>query len=704
MKKIAALLIFTALTLNIQAQRITPEQARTIAINFMAERAGLHKVASLQQPRISETFTLRPGNEADMYAVNFSGGGFVLVSSQENSFPVLAFSFESALNATNLPKNCNAWLHYFARQLKYTSQHAENGEWYAALHNHWLNGSAGALQLRGSRFVEPLLRTTWDQGNYYNGMCPEDPAGPGGRCWAGCVATAVGQLMFYHRWPEQGTGEYSYVHPVYGEQYANFGETTYNWNGMETMLAGPNDNIALLLYQLGVSFDMDYGPNGSGMWNHSAANSMRNYFKYGPQTQYIFRDTTTMNWDSILVTNLDARKPLYYAGWEGVNSDNGHAFVCDGYSADNFYHFNWGWGGSSDGYFLLSALNPGGNNFNFAQEVIKDIFPDTTQYTYPQYCTGSDTLNSISGTFSDGSNLMNYQTGADCRWLIQPSEPDYDSITAVTLNFPLLNLNTTDTLFVYNGVDINSGILARYTGTVTPPALTVPGNVALVRFVSSSNNGQGFLASYKSILPVYCSGTTTLTDSAGSLDDGSGAKRYSNNSICKWKIMPDNPVPLRLSFSSFNTEAGKDILRIYDLGTQQLLATLSGDSLPVPVVVPGGKAYLVFMTDGRNNGQGFSLDWAPDASTGVTDATFNTITLWPNPAGGTLTIAAAQPYFTDCQLQLYASSGVLIRSDHYSTELSPAMIKIETSGLAAGVYLIRLVKPGWSYSTRFVKK
>ena len=205
-----------------------------------------------------------------------------------------------------------------------------------------------------------MLNTTWDQGNYYNALCPADDGGPGGHCWAGCVATAVGQLMFYHRWPNQGTGEYSYTHPVYGEQYANFGETTYNWNGMETYLDGPNNHIALLLNHLGVSFDMDYGPDGSGMWNHSAANSMRNYFKYGPQTQYIFRDTTTMNWDSILIANLDARKPLYYAGWEGVGSLNGHAFVCDGYAPDNFYHFNWGWSSSYDGYFLLSALTPAG--------------------------------------------------------------------------------------------------------------------------------------------------------------------------------------------------------------------------------------------------------------------------------------------------------------------------------------------------------
>ncbi len=332
-----------------------------------------------------------------------------------------------------------------------------------------------------------MLNTTWDQGNYYNAMCPADAGGPGGHCYAGCVATAVGQLMFYHRWPNQGTGEYSYTHPVYGEQYANFGETTYNWNGMETYLNRPNNHIALLLNHLGVSFDMDYGPDGSGMWNHSAANSMRNFFKYGPQTQYIFRDTTTMNWDSILIANLDARKPLYYAGWEGVGSLNGHAFVCDGYAPDNFYHFNWGWSSSYDGYFLLSALTPGGNNFNFAQEVIKDIYPDTLQYNYPEFCTGPDTIESISGTFSDGSNMVDYPGNSDCFWLVQPNEPDFDSITSINLDFPYFDLSENDRVRVYQGADTTATMIADITGNLPPSTISIPANTFLVRFTSDEN-------------------------------------------------------------------------------------------------------------------------------------------------------------------------------------------------------------------------
>ncbi|MBK9359181.1 MAG: C10 family peptidase [Bacteroidales bacterium] len=532
-------------------------------------------------------------------------------------------------------------------------------------------------------------------------MCPADAGGPGGHCWAGCVATAVGQLLFYHRWPNQGIGEYSYTHPVYGVQYANFGETTYNWNGMETSLNGPNNHIALLLNHLGISFDMDYGPNGSGMWNHSAANSMRNFFRYGPQTQYIFRDTTTMNWDSILTTNLDARKPLYYAGWEGVGSPNGHAFVCDGYAPDNFYHFNWGWSSSYDGYFLLSALTPGGNNFNFAQEVIKDIYPDTLTYNYPEYCTGPDTLNTIAGTFSDGSNMVNYTDNSDCYWLIQPDEPDFDSIVSINLDFPLVDLEPNDRIRVYQGTDTTAVLIADITGSNSPSTINIPAASFLVRFTSDvAENAGGFLGSYKSILPVYCYGTTTFTDSAGVFDDGSGDKKYNNSAICKWKIIPENLVPLTLTFESFNTETDNDVLRVYDLASQQLVATYSGDSVPGPLTIPGGKAYLVFMTNKQVTAPGWSIRWAPEGTTGIGTTPDKEPVIYPNPVADQLWIRQGNRTEKQFEIRVYNTSGSLLKKEIIQTGHQSV---INTGNLKAGIYFLTISDETGIHTFRFAK-
>ena len=704
MKKVMIYLMLICISLPLVAQRVNPDEAKLIASKFFNERIAIHSIeANFGVPAL----TIQELNDNDhvmFYAVNFSAGGYVLVSASEYTFPVLAYSMNGKYSGENEPENFKAWMRYFGRQIAYAEERGVASPEVISARERLADGGSPGFSPKANRVVEPMLRTNWDQGNYYNSLCPLDPGGPGGHCWAGCVATAVGQLMFYHRWPNTGTGSYSYIHPEYGEQYANFGEATYNWNGMEPTLNGPNSAIALLLYHLGISFDMDYGPNGSGMWNHSAANSMRNYFKYGPQTQYIFRDTTTMDWDSILIANLDNRKPLYYAGWEGVNSDNGHAFVCDGYAPDNFYHFNWGWGGSSDGYFLLSALTPGGNNFNFAQEVIKDIYPDTLTYSYPEFCSGPDTLLNIACTFSDGSNMVDYTENADCYWLIKPTEADFDSIFSINLEFPLLDLAGNDRIRIYNGADTTAALLAEITGTVPPEMINIESDQFLVRFTSDdAENANGFLGAYKSVLPVYCSGTTIFTDSSGTFDDGSGDKKYNNNAICKWKISPENLVPVTLTFESFNTEAGNDMLRVYDLGNQQLIATFSGDTLPDPITIQSGKAYLVFITNKQLTAPGWTVSWAPEGTTATSLHKKPQAGIYPNPVSEQLWLNPGSVARKAIEAEVYSASGKLIFKKKIPTNDSMNPVMIDTRSLEKGFYLMRVISLAGAATYRFIK-
>jgi len=702
-KPIYLLLILLSFT-KANAQRLSSTETQKLAQKFFTERLSVHRQDRTSSPLIINQQEIKQGEQSLMTAFNFSNGGYMIVSNYQSAFPVLAYSLNGEYSSEGQPDALKAWLRYYSRQIIWAKNYTMTDP---AIEEAWQKiqeEPSGNRDPQQNRSVEPLLRTNWDQGNYYNALCPADPGGPGGHCYAGCVATAVGQLMFFHRWPDQGTGAYSYTHPVYGEQSANFGETFYNWNGMETSLHGPNNHIALLLNHLGVSFDMDYGPDGSGMWNHSAANSMRNYFKYGPKTQYIFRDTTTMNWDSILIANLDDRKPLYYAGWESVGSENGHAFVCDGYAPDNFYHFNWGWSSSYDGYFLLSALSPGGNNFNFAQEVIKDIYPDTLTYNYPAYCDGPDTLTTIAGTFSDGSNMVNYINNSDCFWLVQPNEPDFDSITSINLDFPLLDLEGTDRLRIYQGADTTAAIIAEYTGNQTPETLSIPAASFLVRFTSDNEaNANGFLGSYNSTLPVYCYGTTTFTDSSGIFDDGSGNKKYSNNSVCKWKINPENPQPLTITFESFSTEADFDLLRIFDLGTQQQVAILSGDTLPGPISIPSGKAYFIFMTNNQHTAPGWTIRWAPEGTTGSITGNEPEAKVYPNPVNDQLWIKPGIWAGKTVEAEIYSYSGKLVYRQNMRFSVNEDQFMINTTALKAGIYLLKITGEDKTATFRIVK-
>jgi len=99
------------------------------------------------------------------------------------------------------------------------------------------------------------------------------------------------------------------------------------------------------------------------------------------------------------------------------------AFNLDGYQGTNYFHFNWGWSGSYNGYFYLNNLNPGGDNFTNGQGAIINLYPDTNNYNYPSYCAGQVVLSTLKGTFEDGSGpVKNYQNNANCGWLIQSRE------------------------------------------------------------------------------------------------------------------------------------------------------------------------------------------------------------------------------------------------------------------------------------------
>ena len=233
------------------------------------------------------------------------------------------------------------------------------------------------------RDVAPLLATTWNQGCDYNADCPVDGDGPCGHVWAGCVATAMAQVMKYWAHPAQGTGSHGYTHSDYGYQYADFSAATYDWAGMPDDYG--EDDIAELLYHCGVGLEMDYSPWGSGAYTGTygypnVVSVLEDYFDYDPELDYLYKsDYSTYAWNSMLRNQLDAGRPLVYRG----QGSGGHAFVCDGYQGGNYFHFNWGWSGSYNGYYYLNDLTPGGYEFTIDQGAIFDIRPNAPDVPDP---------------------------------------------------------------------------------------------------------------------------------------------------------------------------------------------------------------------------------------------------------------------------------------------------------------------------------
>lgn len=702
MKKILSgfLLLMIVSSFSVIGQIVPLESAKKVAVNFYFEKANSFFTIKNYEVQVND-FVLKysPTGTPLYYIFNIVPEGFVIVAAQKNVFPVLGYSFKGAYSSSLNNPNFDYYMNIFANQITdavnkqlpaYTD--ADN------FRNKYLQNNFSLSEKGNEKAVSPLLTSTWNQDQFYNELCPVDLAGPGDRAYAGCVATAMGQLMYYHRWPVTGTGSYSYNHATYGNISADFANSTYDWNLMTNHLLTNNLAVAELLFHLGVSVDMDYGPNGSGMWNHKAAYSLKTYFKYCPETRYIWRDSTTLNWDSIIIANLDQKRPLYYAGWEDTTYTAGHAFVCDGYQTTDFFHFNWGWGGQYDGFFYNNQLNPGGANFNILQELIADIYPDTINYTYPLYCNGNEEIIGNTGTLTDGSGIKSYPGLSNCSWLINP-----DCGLKIKLLFDKFSLASGDTIKIYDGNNTLAPVIAQF-DVLNPPVTsdnTSPTNIEstnseLFITFTSDNTAQadGFNASYS----VYYCNVDTTHDSYGSLSDGSGICDYNKSSNCRWYIIPASAQTITLNFTEFDLASDNtgDYLRVYknSISTGNSIATYDHANPPTaPLIITAPVVILRFITNTLTQAGGWSLDYT-STTTGIseTNTLVNGITVFPNPFTNNAFVRFNSENTSTAIIRVIDLSGKTICQESISISTNTTEISIDnlTNNIQAGCYFLRI--------------
>lgn len=491
MKKIALFLsIFLVTFVQVFSQAVKPEDAKIVAQNALTERlnaAGLKTTFVL-----SDDFYKYPSSSNTSFYIfeTLDRPGYVIISAEKSMHPLLAYSFTSSYDENNLPPSFRFMLNGFVGQIEYIRTNKVNAsteitsEW-----NHYLNVNFNKSTLNIQN-QPPLLTTTWNQDCWYNEHCPADPAGPCGFVYAGCVATAMGQIMKFHNWPLQGNGSFSYVHSTYGNLSANFGNTTYDWSAMPNSLTSSNFETARLIYHAAVSVSMGFSPTGSGAFSQTAANSLRNFFRYAPYLSFVEKDNfDNTSWVQMLRNDLLARRPIYYAGRDASNY--GHAFIADGFQ-NNHFRFDFGWGGSMNGYFLLTQVG----GFNNNQAAILNVEP---HYTGPQYCNSLTTLTNTSGTINDGSAVnTRYANQTSCKWLIQVPNAEY-----VVLNFTRLNTEPgLDRILVYEGTNENGRLLADISGfTVPTTPIVAAGNSMFIWFVTDDMSAAfGWEANYTSWL------------------------------------------------------------------------------------------------------------------------------------------------------------------------------------------------------------
>ena len=396
------------------AVRALKADVKALKLDLIHQGASRTKFAKRSKSKTrAKLLTLKQDEDPCFYVFNSSEKGFVIVSADDSIEPIFGYSDENSFDERNIPPAMVEYLENMRLDMlqKRKNKKAENKDitsrWKELKKGNKSNksnaketkktyGNSGSGLGSGPpsfAVMGPFIKTKWDQGPPYNLFCPKD-------CPTGCVATAMAQIMFYYGFPDIGTGSHTCseknkgfaskvlpgsvdYNPNNEKVTANFGATTYRWDFMPQKLTedlspfSEINSVATLMLHCGISADMDYTTKGSYAYVEDAKNALKNYFKYDKDIGFDGEGVSGMSenktWENLLISELKNLRPILYCG-EGSGS---HAFICDGFSTNGLFHFNWGWGGSWDGYFSITGLRPGtDDNFNIDNNFIFKIIPN----------------------------------------------------------------------------------------------------------------------------------------------------------------------------------------------------------------------------------------------------------------------------------------------------------------------------------------
>lgn len=382
MVRTAMTLVFAAVWMNVWADEVTEKQALEEAQQFVSSHNNRKSTPTVKSA----------GQVSGLYLFNVSGnGGFVIVSNDDQTIPILGFGESGNIDPDDLPDNMRAWLQSYADQIAWLQSNGKDAK--------DTNNRSRAPRRTAKTAIGPLVETRWDQGSPYNDLCPTID---GEHAVTGCVATTVAQIMYYHyahnNFSAKSTDIPTYTisvekkdHTIVSLDVSGLGATTFAWSDMTTTYGkgsatNAKNAVAKLMLYCGTALKMEYGLSangGSGAYSEAIPYALKTFFGYDGGIQHCYRKNYSYtDWVNLIYSELVANRPVALGG---QSTGGGHSFICDGYEyRDNadYFHINWGWGGSCDGYFQLSVLQPweqgiGGSStldgFSFGQDAVIGI-------------------------------------------------------------------------------------------------------------------------------------------------------------------------------------------------------------------------------------------------------------------------------------------------------------------------------------------
>lgn len=400
MKKYIVLTMMLVLSVVAGAESITRQQAEQLARQFITKQ-GMYGALSQAEPHQARARALLKGSSQDgcYYVFNIgTNEGFVIVSGDDRTPAVLGYSDKGSFDMDRLPSNVAAWLEGYADQIRYLRKKA-SAEPTAPVSVRsdaplmTMTRAPWAVKKEPRPAISPMITSKWDQFSPFNDLCP---VVDGQHCVTGCIATALAQIMYYHKWPQAATTEIpGYTVKGKSVSYPGLPATTFNWAAMTDNPATgtpAGDAVAKLMQYCAFGCQADFGIGNTSIYNNEPENALKNYFHYGAGVKYVERQTySNENWESLIYTELEANRPVLYTGQSYVaelDGNVGHAFVVHGYDGNGYYAVNWGWGQSvdQDGYYLLDAMDPadlgaggGVGGYNYDQTAIIGISKDDVE-------------------------------------------------------------------------------------------------------------------------------------------------------------------------------------------------------------------------------------------------------------------------------------------------------------------------------------
>ncbi len=411
------------------AQNVVESEAVSAAIRFVSEL----KQTNWTNDSVSEVNTINLNNSGTIYEIVGYDGSSVLLSGRKECEPILGYvpsennPFAGALldHFDELPDGLKDLLVNYSNQIAYCNDYAVVSagleKW-----NRLLSGKSTFFSSNSTQ-IQPLINTQWGQAesndgcrgayNYYCFNINGDECDH--NCPAGCVAVAMAQIMKYwtfpmiipwrcwqfdwYNMPNQIIARYN---PRYHTQKEATSKLIYNC-GTSVHTIYCHDTIC--------SSSVPYIRMGDVII------ALRDTFGYSESMEIKYR-SNEINWESLLINELQQNRPLFYFGI----GTRGHAFVCDGCYVDPeqqlfYFHFNWGWTGTADGYFSLNALTPNDgyqvHNYSYSQGAVFNIQPSVCFQNIIMECDKNfahTAIKSFSAVddFSNDNHVFNISSGA----------------------------------------------------------------------------------------------------------------------------------------------------------------------------------------------------------------------------------------------------------------------------------------------------